>query len=243
MALVFAKDERVVKSYDYATVSTTKGLSEDREVKSLIITNKRIIHRCSSHKHIVQSEMPITKATYFECAYQSVRHPGMLFLCILFLLLGAGAFVGMNFIPLEVIPTVLMDKMIYLPIALLVISLLFFIIWLVTKKGAINCTFSTDGMKQPVMQVASNPLVDLLKKFSKKQKGKVKVVVDAHACAGMVDELGAVLLNIQAEQEKKTPKAPVVIVQTESKEAKQAEEKYFEQEEEPVEEMEEVDEE
>jgi hypothetical protein len=154
-----------------------------------------------------------------------------------------GAFIGMNFIPLEVIPADLMDKKIYLPIALWAISLLFFIVWLVTKKGAINCTFSTDGMIQPVMQVASNPLVDLLKKFNKKQKGKVKVVVDVQACAGMVDELGAVLLNIQAEQEKKQPEAPVVIVQTESKVVKQAEEKYFEQEEEPVEENEELDEE
>ena len=238
MALVFAKDERVVKSYDYATVSTTKGLSEDREVKSLIITNKRIIHRCSSHEHIVQSEMPITKATYFECAYQSVRNPGTLFLCILFLVLGVGAFVGMNFIPLEVIPYEFMDKMIYLPVALLAISLLFLIVWLVTKKGAINCIFSTDGMVQPVMQVASNPLVDLLKNFSKKQKGKVKVVVDAQACAGMVDELGAVLMNIQAEQEKKS-EAPVVIVQTECKMDKQVEEKYCKQEEEPVEELDE----
>ena len=48
MSVQFAKNEKVIKSFNYATVGYNQKKDQYDTAKSLIITNKRIIHESVS---------------------------------------------------------------------------------------------------------------------------------------------------------------------------------------------------
>ena len=51
MSVQLAKDEKVIKSFNYATVGYNKKKGQYDTFKSLIVTNKRIIHESINDKN------------------------------------------------------------------------------------------------------------------------------------------------------------------------------------------------
>ncbi len=89
MSIQLASDEKILRSYDYAE-SKAKGLGATKGSKTLVITNKRIIHKekiegkKSSGSNT--SEMPISAAKYVRTNFKETRYPILLVLGILFAL-------------------------------------------------------------------------------------------------------------------------------------------------------------
>ena len=70
MAIQFAKDEKVLKSFNYASVGYKQKKGQFDTFKRLTITNKRIIHEAVRETHnnelILRQEMPVTDAKYIK---------------------------------------------------------------------------------------------------------------------------------------------------------------------------------
>ena len=64
MSVKFAQDEKVIKSFNYAATGYNKKKDTYDTFKSLIVTNKRLIHESVCEKRgsevILRQEMPLT---------------------------------------------------------------------------------------------------------------------------------------------------------------------------------------
>ena len=99
MSVKFAKDEKVIKSFNYAAAGYNKKKNSYDTFKSLIVTNKRLIHEQVCEKRgnevILRQEMPVTDAKYVKTAMGKTSTPKFLLLAILFAVIAIGvAFVS-----------------------------------------------------------------------------------------------------------------------------------------------------
>lgn len=97
MSLKFAKDEKVIKSFNYAATGYNRKKDAYDTFKSLIVTNKRIIHESVCEKRgnevILRQEMPVTDAKYVKTTMGKTSTPKFLLLAILCALVAAAAVV------------------------------------------------------------------------------------------------------------------------------------------------------
>ena len=66
MAIQFAKDEKVIRSFNYAATGYNKRKNTYDTFKSVVVTNKRVIHESVCEKRgnevILRQEMPVADA-------------------------------------------------------------------------------------------------------------------------------------------------------------------------------------
>ena len=97
MSVKFAQDEKVVKSFNYAATGYNKKKDTYDTFKSLIVTNKRLIHESVCEKRgsevILRQEMPITDAKYVKTTMGKTSTPKFLLLAILFAVIAVAAVV------------------------------------------------------------------------------------------------------------------------------------------------------
>lgn len=95
MSVQFAKDEKIIKSFNYATVGYNRRKGQYDTFKSLIVTNKRIIHESVNDKRcneiILRQEMPVTDAKYVKTTMGKISHPAYLLQALLFAIIAAAA--------------------------------------------------------------------------------------------------------------------------------------------------------
>lgn len=95
MSVKFAKDEKVIKSFDYATVGYNKRKGQYDTFKSLIVTNKRVIHESVNDKRnneiILRQEMPVADAKYVKTTMGKTSNPAYLLQALLFAIIAAAA--------------------------------------------------------------------------------------------------------------------------------------------------------
>ena len=95
MSVKFAKDEKVIKSFDYATVGYNKRKGQYDTFKSLIVTNKRVIHESVNDKRnneiILRQEMPVADAKYVKTTMGKTSNPTYLLQALLFAIIAAAA--------------------------------------------------------------------------------------------------------------------------------------------------------
>ena len=88
MSVKFAKDEKVIKSFNYAATGYNKKKNSYDTFKSLIVTNKRLIHEQVCEKRgnevILRQEMPVADAKYVKTTMGKTATPKFLLLAILF---------------------------------------------------------------------------------------------------------------------------------------------------------------
>ena len=86
MAIQFAKNEKVLKSFNYASVGYNKKKGQFDTFKRLTITNKRIIHETvretRNDELILRQEMPVTDAKYLKTTMGKTANPKFLVLAI-----------------------------------------------------------------------------------------------------------------------------------------------------------------
>ncbi len=88
MSVKFAKDEKVVKFFNYAATGHNPKKNTYDTFKSLIVTNKRVIHESVCEKRgkevILRQEMPVSDAKYVKTTMGKTSNPKLLLLAILF---------------------------------------------------------------------------------------------------------------------------------------------------------------
>jgi hypothetical protein len=191
MSVQLIKGEKILRSYDYAT-SRSKGLGATEGSKTLIITNKRIIHKESitGGKGIGLniSEMPVSKAKYVHTSLKCTRYPVFLVFGILLVLVAVAA--------------LLLGKKIDLPAFIAVIPVILavacFVVYAVKRTYLFSCSIDTDTHITNAFSFSSvssdSRTKGLWTKAGKANKNfYIQVKVTPGVVTDMANELGSVI--------------------------------------------------
>lgn len=210
MSVQFAKDEKVIKSFNYAAVGYNKKKGRPDTFKSLIVTNKRVIHEAVREKRsnelIIRQEMPVADAKYVKTTMGKSSNPALLVQAIVFFAIAALLIVVSTLDFAEKFPFVFW--------ALAAPFVVLGIVKLVGYFSSINAVVSfgiyTDHIITPVMNFAAveNSEAnadddDQYGKKSKKKEPSLEIRVNTDIAREIADGLGAAILDAIAYTEEK----------------------------------------
>ena len=202
MSVQFAKDEKVIKSFNYANVGYNRKKGQYDTFKSLIVTNKRVIHESVNDKRsnqiIIRQEMPVTDAKYVKTAMGKTSNPSLLLQAILFAIIGIAAFVVSTLDFAEKFNFVFW--ILAAPFAVLAIARL--AAYFASRSKVVSISIFTDHIVTPVICTAAienNNDSSNGKKANKEPALEIRV--DADTARAIADGLGAAILNAVAYKE------------------------------------------
>lgn len=183
METMLAKDEILIKQYDYAVTKS----KHDTVMHSVIVTDRRIISQEQGGRSFERDEMPIDHADYILTDFDSYKRSVALsvFLFVLSVLLAVGGFVWSRFVE--------GTYWFLIPSGLAVVAVIFAVIALVvslTKNGA-SAELEIRS-RQPVYELLSFNANGM--KPSKRIE-KLKIRVDKEVAEQMLNEIGALILE------------------------------------------------
>lgn len=193
MSVQLAKNEKVVRSYDYATAQKG-GLASTSITKSLVVTNKRIIHKevgtGKNNEFVKTSEMPVSSAKYVNTYYQKLKFPIFLVWGIIFAVIALVAFLA---IPEEIAD---FKALAFLP---LILGVIFILVYIFKKQYIFVCTIDTDTHITPAFgfsSVSRNSKTDGITAVGKKgnKTTSIEVVINPETAKQMADEIGSVIM-------------------------------------------------
>ncbi len=199
MAVNLANDEVIVSKYEYAHVKTKGGASGANHItKSLMVTNKRIIHQISGtgfgREQISVDEMPVQSAKYVSTYYGKKSFPMFLVMGILLLIFGVVMLIMSSQQP--EMPNSSGNILILPMIITFIVGIVFIIIYFVKKDYVVTCDIATEGIVMPVMGFSSRQEAKVGKR-SKRIKISSKVSVDHVVAKQMAEELSSIILDVQ----------------------------------------------
>ena len=223
MSVQLSQNEKIMKSFDYATEGYHKKTAKFDTFKSLIVTNKRVIHESVCERRagkgtVVRDEMPVADAKYLSTAINKTSRPGFIVAAVIFALLAVVAFVLPS---LNVVPEDVMEMIgTYLTVVgglFALIAVVCILNYFASRKTLIVCRISADHDVYPVMgfrslsgEVNTNKDDDKKKKKKKDNGKSIEINVNSKVARQLVDELGAVILDaIAYEPECEAPVAEV----------------------------------
>ena len=205
MSIQLAKGETIVRTYDYASVHTQKGFSGSDTYKKLIVTNKRVVYEgaCAQRgkERQLRQEMPISEAKYVDTYYGKTSSPIFILLGILAVVAGLILCVMAAADGGEVVAM--------MPgFAVIILGVIFFVLFLKSRRTMLACTISTDHKIIPALTVAEASTGGNNKKKRNNNSTTIIVDVNAEVAKQLVDELGSVLLiAAQTPVEEEAPAA------------------------------------
>lgn len=177
--IVYANNEREIKKYNYATIKT-KGNVKGETKKNLIITNKRIINESISEKYVVRNEIPISSVEFINSNF-STQNKG---------LFGAIALIVLGII-IAIVSKILVGSNIpmFIGLAICLLGIILLLVSLFSARESVTLTFSGRKNKHNILSLGSSNI-----KNNKITTKKIKV--DREIACKMVEEIGAILINI-----------------------------------------------
>lgn len=208
MSIQFAKDEKVLKSFNYAAVGYNKKKDKYDTFKALTVTNKRIIHEAvretRGNELILRQEMPVTDAKYIKTAMGKTATPSLLLQAILFAIIAVAAIV-VSFLDFA-------EKFRFVfwiaAAPFVVLAVVKLVAFFASLSSVVSFSIYTDHAVTPVMMTAvvegdqNNADGAPIKKA--KKEPQLEIRVNADVAREIADELGAVILNAiayKAEEE------------------------------------------
>ena len=196
MSVQFAKDEKVIKSFNYANTGYNKKKGQYDTFKSLIVTNKRVIHESVNDKSyneiILRQEMPVADAKYVKTTMGKVSTPAYLLQAILFAVIAVAA---------VVVSTLDFAEKFY--VLFLVLAAPFAILTFVklsayfaSRAKIVSFSIYTDHVVTPVISTAAVE-ANTDDTQGKKSKGEptLEIQVNADVAREIADGLGAAILD------------------------------------------------
>lgn len=195
MSIKLAENEKVVRSYDYAVQKGFKIGSAAFAGKSLLVTNKRIVHIETSHtvggRSISTQQMPVGAAKYVNTSYSMKPYPIFLVLGIIIALF-------------SVVGAIMLEMPAFF--AGLVVAAIFILIFCFKKDLVLSCSFETDTRITHACDFSTkngNSLTKGFFRFFRKRDRKlatiyVSVKVNREVAEAMAEELGAVVMAAAA---------------------------------------------
>jgi len=226
MSIQLAKNETVVRKFDYATLGYRKKTDSYAVSRSLIVTNKRVIHQDVSEQAgrdlIVRREMPIEHAKFVDVRYAKTSKPGRLIAALIFAILAVVSCLLTNlkaaFESIELLQKIAGPLFYGLAGLFALIALINVIAYFTSRRIYLACTVSTDSLIQSVI---SNTITDesISPKKAKQARKKtlhmeVDISIDKKAAKALADGLGAAILdaidmNREAEEGSVATEMPV----------------------------------
>lgn len=196
MALQFAKDEKVIQSFNYANVNYNKKKGQYDTFKNLIITNKRIIHESVSDKTgneiVLRQEMPVSDAKYIKTTMGKVSNPSYLLQAILFAVIAVAAIVlsTMEF------AEKLFVLFLVLAAPFVVLTLVKLAAYFASRAKIVSFSIYTDHVVTPVICTAAVE-ANTDDTQNKKSKGEptIEIQVNTEIARKIANELGAAILD------------------------------------------------
>ena len=202
MAIQFAKDEKVIKSFDYAATGYNKKRDQYDTFKSLIVTNKRIIHESVSERRgnevILRQEMPVSDAKYIKTTMGKSSSPEFLVQAILFAVLAVAIALVSVFEFAAKFQFVFW--ILAAPFAILAIVKL--CTFLTSCSRVVSFSIFTDHVVTPVIcSTAIETNTDDASGKKAKKEPALEIRVNSDVAREIADELGAAILDAIAYQE------------------------------------------
>ncbi len=197
MSVKLAKDEKVIRSFTYAAVGYNKKKNSYDTFKSLIVTNKRVIHESVCEKRgnevILRQEMPVADAKYVKTTMGKASSPQFLLLAILFAVVAvAVAFVS----TLEFAAKFqFVFWILAAPFAVLAIVKLYN--YFASCSRVVSFSIFTDHVVTPVIcsaAIETNNSDDTASKKTKKEPA-LEIRVNTDIAREIADGLGAAILD------------------------------------------------
>ena len=194
-----AAGESVAKIYSYGHISS--GRKKNTIENSLIVTNKRVIYQSLGNKTVSRKEIPVEAAEYIDTKYTTQR-VGIWFTVFSFLIGAALLALGLDFLKLEFISSYGLKLPLIVAGGVLIALALFGVIRLTChrRRGAVEVIISGRLMENELLSFGVSNL-----KVRQKQAERLRIKVDKSVAVDMVNELGALLLNIRAANSQKNP--------------------------------------
>lgn len=194
-----AAGESVAKIYSYGHISS--GRKKNTIENSLIVTNKRVIYQSLGNKTVSRKEIPVEAAEYIDTKYTTQRVG--IWLTVFSFLIGAVLLVlGLDVLKIEFISKYGLGLPLIVAGGVFLALALFCVIRLIChrRRGAVEVIISGRLMENELLSFGVSNL-----KVRQKQAERLRIKVDKNVAVDMVNELGALLLNIRAANSQKTP--------------------------------------
>ncbi|MBQ8302685.1 MAG: hypothetical protein IJX97_03945 [Clostridia bacterium] len=185
-----AAGESVAKVYTYGR--TVVGKKRKTIDESLIITNKRVIYQSIGDKCVKRKEIPVAAAEYVGTKY-TTESGSLAFAVISFIIAVAAAVFSI----VNPFPKYLWISLSLLAVGLAVGSLLV-LVYIRSLRGAVEVTISGRLPEYKLVSVGMSNL-----KARANDVTRVSIMVDRATALEMVNELGAVLLNVRSQSSQK----------------------------------------
>ena len=197
MAIQFAKDEKVLKSFNYACVGYKQKKGQFDIFKRLTITNKRIIHEAvretNNNELILRQEMPVTDAKYIKTTMGKIASIRFLVFAIILAVLAVAAVVVSSLEFAEAFKFVFW----VLAAAFAVFAIVNLVLYFKSRVVSVSFSIFTD---KPLTIAMSTAVADgdfnqaqEMKKGNKEPTLEIRVSVDD--AREIADGLGAAILN------------------------------------------------
>lgn len=210
--LRLANNEKIVKNYDYSTVS--KGIfKKEVTTNSLTVTNKRIVLQSMSKHVAARKEIPVSSAEYVDATF--AKNGRSLLRTIIF-----GIFTLISVVAFFVLNSYLNNAAAEIgaetgvsPIALimlvpaaifLIATIVNVLIYIFSLGGAVLITIGGRNNEVELLTLGASNMVE------SKSSQSIKIKVDRNVSETMVNELGAVIMNINDGAYDEAPAATAV---------------------------------
>ena len=205
MAIQFAKDEKVIKSFNYAAVGYNKKKDSYDTFKSLIVTNKRVIHEAvretRNNELILRQEMPVTDAKYIKTTMGKTASPEFLVQAIIFAVIAAVSVV------LSFLEFAAKFQFVFWILAapFVVLAIVKLAAYFASLSNVVSFSIFTDHEVTPVMSTAvieqNNNNADGYQPKKTKKEPELEIRVNADVAREIADGLGAAILDAIAYKE------------------------------------------
>ncbi len=178
--MVLAKDEQIIKDWNYATGKSGKFFNKLHTQCNLTVTNKRIVYTAENERKITRQEMPMDLAKSVYGTHETVSKFGAFCLIILGILLAVvGAILGMK-----------LGGAGYVIMIIAIIFGLYFIV-----KGIIRLNQGEFMAKVTSTEIEGESLTLAASRLFAKKKPAVamKIKLNNEIAREIVEELGAII--------------------------------------------------
>ena len=182
--MVLAKDEQIIKDWNYATGKSGKFFNKLHTQCNLTVTNKRIVYTAENERKISRQEMPMDMAKSVYGTHETVSKFGA-FCMIIFgiLLVVAGVILGL--------------KIPYVGYAIMAVMAIFGAYWII--KGIIHLNQGDFMAKVTSVELEGESFtLSASRLFAKKKPAAaMKIKLNNDVAREIVEELGAIIAEFR----------------------------------------------
>ena len=191
VSLQLAKNERIIKSFNYASFGYNKKLDKMQTTKRLVVTSRRIIHEvvCEErgNEQIIRREMPVEAAKYIDTVISKKLEPKYFTLAIVF-----------GVLTLISVALALISSALFWVVAggTLIASVVNLIFYYVKRSALVSCEIGIDHSITSAMSFLSYMNNnDATSEKKKNNSPSLKVYVNEEIALKLANELGAAILE------------------------------------------------